>query len=60
MTAPPLNIPREDVAELAGAGVRAFTTTRDAGTFSLSGPEPTGEVMSRWTHLQEELSDKAR
>ena len=60
MTASPLNIPREDVAELAGAGVRAFTTTRDAGSFSLSGPEPTGEVMSRWTHLQEELSDKAR
>lgn len=60
MTATTLDIPREDVAELAGAGIRAFTTTRDAGTFSLSGPEPTGEVMSRWTKLQDELSDKAR
>lgn len=60
MTASRLSIPREDVAELAGAGVRAFTTTRDAGTFSLSGPEPAGEVMSRWTGLQEELSEKSR
>ena len=60
MTAPALDIPREEVAELAGAGIRAFTTTRDAGTFSLNGPEPTAEVMSRWTRLQDEISDKAR
>ena len=60
MTASILDIPREDVAELAGAGICAFTTTRDAGTFSLSGPDPTGEVMSRWTKLQEELSDRSR
>ena len=60
MTAPAREIPREEVAELAGAGIRAFTTTRDAGTFSLSGPDPVGEVMSRWTRLQDELSDKAR
>jgi YfiH family protein len=51
---------RQDVAELAGFGIRAFTTTRDAGTFSLSGPDPAGEVLSRWTKLQEELSPFAR
>lgn len=55
-----LTVPREDVAELAGFGIRAFTTTRDAGTFSLSGPDPVGEVMSRWTGLQEQVSGYAR
>lgn len=55
-----VSIPREDVAELAGFGIRAFTTTRDAGTFSLSGPDPVGEVMTRWTRLQDELSPYAR
>ena len=54
------SIEREEVAELAGFGIRAFTTTRDAGTFSLSGADPVGEVMSRWTRLQEELSPYAR
>ena len=54
------SIDREDVAELAGFGIRAFTTTRDAGTFSLSGPDPVGEVMSRWARLQDELSPYAR
>lgn len=52
--------PREDVQELAGFGVRAFTTTREAGTFSLAGPDPVGEVMTRWTRLQEDLSPYAR
>ena len=55
-----MKIPREDVAEFAGFGIHAFTTTRDAGTFSLSGPDPVGEVMSRWTALQDELSGYAR
>ena len=53
-------IPRQDVAELAGFGIRAFTTTRDAGTFSLAGDDPAGEVLSRWTRLQEELAPFAR
>ncbi|MEX2111501.1 MAG: polyphenol oxidase family protein [Gemmatimonadaceae bacterium] len=39
--------------------MRAFTTTRDAGTFGLVGSEPVGEVMSRWTAVQHELSDTA-
>ena len=60
MTASTLSIPREDVAEFAGFGIRAFTTTRDAGTFSLASAEPVGEVMSRWTHLQEELAPFAK
>lgn len=60
MTAASGSIPRQDVAEFAGFGIRAFTTTRDAGTFSFSGPDPVGEVMARWTGLQEELSAQAR
>jgi len=55
-----ISIPREDVAELAGLGIHAFTTTREAGTFSLAGPDPVGEVMSRWTRLQEDLAPYAR
>jgi len=55
-----LTIPREDVAEFAGFGIRAFTTTRDAGTFSLSGGEPVGEVMTRWKGLQNELAGFSR
>ena len=55
-----ISIAREEVAEFAGFGIKAFTTTRDAGTFSLSGPDPVGEVMSRWTRLQEELAAFAR
>lgn len=60
MTGAPGSIPRQDVAEFAGFGIRAFTTTRGAGTFRLSGPDPVGEVMARWTGLQEELSAQAR
>jgi YfiH family protein len=55
-----LTMPREDVAELAAFGIRAFTTTREARSFGLAGPEPVGEVMSRWTALQEDLSATAR
>jgi YfiH family protein len=36
-------------------GITAFTTTRDAGTFSVAGKEPVGEVMSRWSALQNEI-----
>ena len=59
MTAAP-QVAREDVAELAGFGIRAFTTTREAGTFSMSGGDPVGEVMARWTRLQDELAPYAR
>ncbi len=60
MTTAAGQIPRVEIAELAAFGVRAFTTTRDAGTFSMSGADPVGEVMSRWTGLQNELATLAR
>ncbi len=60
MTAAPSSIPREDAEGFAELGVTAFTTTREAGTFSLSSDAPVGEVMSRWTRLQDDLSGKAR
>ncbi len=53
-------IPIEEVPGFAAFGIRAFTTTRDAGTFSLSGVDPAEEVMSRWSLLQENLSQYAR
>lgn len=51
-----LDVPREDVADLAALGVIAFTTTRDAGTFGTAGREPVGDVMGRWWSLVESLS----
>ena len=50
-----LDVPREDVADLAALGVIAFTTTREAGTFGTAGREPVGEVMGRWWSLVESL-----
>lgn len=52
--------PKEDIPGFASFGIQAFTTTRDAGSFSFSGAEPTGEVMARWTGLQEVVSPYAR
>lgn len=42
---------REPVPDIEALGFRAFTTTRDAGTFGLSGADPVGEVMERWAAL---------
>lgn len=53
------SLEREDVPDFQPFGVRAFTTTRQAGTFGLSGPDPVGEVMARWTGLQSELAANA-
>lgn len=39
-------------------GVLAFTTTRDAGTFGLSGSDPVGEVMNRWTGLLADIGER--
>ena len=55
---PPLP-PHEPVAELGEIGVLAFTTTRAAGTFGLSGSDPVGEVMLRWAHLADAVSPSA-
>jgi YfiH family protein len=51
---------REEIADFQSFGVRAFTTTREAGNFSLYGDEPVGEVMSRWAAIQDEISSSAR
>lgn len=51
---------REDIPGFETIGVRAFTTTRLAGSFGLAGADPVGEVMARWIDLQDELSANAR
>jgi polyphenol oxidase len=51
---------REDIPDFQSFGIRAFTTTRHAGTFGLGGPDPVGEVMRRWTELQSEISENTR
>jgi polyphenol oxidase len=48
-------IPKISIPDFAEWGITAFTTTREAGTFSVSGSDPVGEVMSRWSALQEEV-----
>jgi len=60
VTSASAQLDREDVPDFQTFGVRAFTTTRNAGTFGLGGPDPVGEVMSRWTELQTELAGNAR
>lgn len=60
MTSDQQRLDREEIADFQSFGVRAFTTTRLAGTFGLSGPDPVREVMARWIELQSELSGNAR
>jgi polyphenol oxidase len=52
-------VPADDVREViddfAPFGIRAFTTTRAAGTYGMNGPEPVSEVMTRWYALVDEL-----
>ena len=50
------SLPSEPIDEFAGFGIRAFTTTREAGSFSTHGTEPVGEVTARWTALQRQLA----
>jgi YfiH family protein len=54
------DVPKEVIPDFESWGIRAFTTTRDAGTFSLSGDDPVNEVMGRWTAVQREIADTAR
>jgi YfiH family protein len=42
----------EPVAEFAGLGLRAFTTTRTTGTYRLDGTDAVGDVVPRWHGLQ--------
>ena len=53
-------VEKEAITEFDAWGIRAFTTTRAAGTFSLLSSEPAREVMGRWTALEGELRDAAR
>lgn len=46
----------EDVPEVSAIGVRAFTTTRAAGSFGLASDEPVRAVMGRWDALRRELA----
>ena len=46
---------REVIDDFAPFGIRAFTTTRAAGTYGMNGPEPVSEVMPRWYALVDEL-----
>lgn len=46
---------REVVDEFAPFGIRAFTTTRAAGTYGMNGPGPVSEVMMRWYALVDEM-----
>jgi YfiH family protein len=45
----------EPVAEHEPCGVRAFTTTRAAGSFGTASAEPVSDVLGRWARLQREL-----
>ena len=48
---------REEVAEFAALGVRAFTTTREAGSYAWQSGEPARDVFARWEALRIELRD---
>jgi YfiH family protein len=54
-TAVPTDVAREVVDDFAAFGIRAFTTTRSAGTYGTNGPEPVSQVMERWYALIDEL-----
>jgi purine-nucleoside/S-methyl-5'-thioadenosine phosphorylase / adenosine deaminase len=46
----------EPIPELESLGVRAFTTTRAAGSFGVASDEPVRDVMGRWDRLREQLA----
>ena len=48
------------IEDFAGFGVRAFTTTRRAGSFGTGSDEPVRTVMERWARLRAELAPGAR
>jgi YfiH family protein len=45
----------EEAPEFGSIGLRAFTTTRAAGSFGLASDEPIREVVARWDRLREQL-----
>ena len=56
MSAPAAPVASEAIDDFASFGVRAFTTTRAAGSFSTAGEEPVGAVTERWSALRRELA----
>ncbi|HJR43068.1 MAG TPA: polyphenol oxidase family protein [Gemmatimonadaceae bacterium] len=50
-------IPAEAIPDFADFGITAFTTTRAAGSFSMAGRDPVGEVVARWTALRASFRD---
>ena len=46
----------EPVPDIDGHGIRAFTTTRAAGSFGVASEEPVRVVMGRWDRLRAELA----
>lgn len=53
-------VAHEPIRELERLGILAFTTTREAGTFSLLSEEPAKDVMRRWSALQDDLRSEAK
>jgi len=53
-------VPGEAIDDFAAFGIRAFTTTRAAGSFGTAGDEPVGAVMGRWARLQQVLAPAGR
>jgi purine-nucleoside/S-methyl-5'-thioadenosine phosphorylase / adenosine deaminase len=53
-------IPKEVITDFEPWGIRAFTTTREAGSFGLAGTDPVNEVMGRWSAVQRELAPSVR
>ena len=45
----------EQIDEFRRFGIRAFTTTKQIGSFGLRGDEPSHVVTERWSQLREEL-----
>ena len=45
----------EEVPEFGSIGLRAFTTTRAAGSFGMASDEPVRDVIGRWDRLREQL-----
>ena len=48
----------EVIDDFTSFGVTAFTTTRQAGSFSMLSREPVADVMSRWAVVRETAAEK--
>jgi purine-nucleoside/S-methyl-5'-thioadenosine phosphorylase / adenosine deaminase len=50
-----VTIAHEEIDDFAAFGIRAFTTTRDGGSFALDSAEPVNEPVARWQALADML-----